>query len=64
MATSQHLPVRDRVRLALRHWPPTERMVDLVLARLPDDACSLDPRAFGKAAREALAAAAGAGEEY
>ena len=33
--SSASLPIRERVRFALRHMPPTEALIDLVMARMP-----------------------------
>ena len=55
MATSGDMTPRQRVRFALRHWPPTDRLVDLVMEHLIVEDLRLDPRAFGTEVRRIVA---------
>lgn len=66
MGTSKHLTRRERVHFAVRHWPPTERMIDLIMERMPAEVIltgkgqpdkrtkvdDLNPREFGKLVRQ------------
>lgn len=64
MSTTKNQPIRTRIAFALRHSVPTERMVDLVEARLPVGTDKLDPRAFGIACRKVIGTLIASNIEY